>query len=73
MRTVSLSEACLLGWEQGSFSRGSEERLLPCLDADAPANNDPNSSGHIYWLRVKRYGQLSQRLWTISAIPLDKR
>ena len=72
MSAVSLSKACLLVWEQGGFSRGSEERLLPCIEAGAPAN-DASSSGHIQWLRVKRCGQLSQQLWTISAIPLDKR
>jgi hypothetical protein len=62
MSTVSLSEACLLVWEQGGFSRGSgsEERLVPSLDADAPAN-DANGDGHIQWLRVKRCGQLPQR------------
>jgi len=72
MSAVSLSEACLLVWEQGGFSRGSEERLLPSLDADAPAN-DANGDGHIQWLRVKRCGQLPQRRRSISAIALDKR
>ena len=72
MSTVSLSETCLLVWEQGGFSRGSEERLLPSLDADAPAN-DANGDGHIQWRRVKRCGQLPQRRRTIWAIPLDKR
>ena len=72
MSAVSLPEECLLVWEQGGFSRGSEERLLPSLDADAPAN-DANSDGHIQWLRVKRCGQLPQRRRTIWAIPLDKR
>jgi hypothetical protein len=72
MSAVSWSEACLLVWEQGGFSRGSEERLLPSLDADAPAN-DANGDGHIQWLRVKRCGQLPQRRRTIWAIPLDKR
>jgi hypothetical protein len=74
MSTVSWSEACLLVWEQGGFSRGSgsAERLVPSLDADARAN-DANGDGYIQWRRVKRCGQLPQRLWTISAIPLDKR
>ena len=50
----------------------AEERWLPRTDADAPANY-PNSCGHNEWLSVKRCGQLSQRLWTILAIALDKR
>jgi hypothetical protein len=72
MSVVSLSEAYLLAWEEGGFSRGRKERLWPSLAADAPAN-DANGDGHIQWLRVKRCGQLPQQLWTISAIPLDKR
>jgi hypothetical protein len=72
MSTINLSEVCLLVWEQGGFSRGSEERLLPSLDADALAN-DVNGYGYIQWLNLKRCGQLPQQLWTISAIPLDKR
>jgi len=50
----------------------AEERWWPSLDAEAAANY-PTSCGHIQWLSVKRGGQLSQRLWTISAIALDKR
>ncbi len=72
MSPVSLSEPCLLVWEQGGFPRGSQERLLPCREAATPATY-PNSCGPIPWLNVKRRGQLSQRLWAISAIPLDKR
>ncbi len=72
MSPVSLSEPCLLVWEQGGFPRGSQERLLPRREAATPATY-PNSCGHIPWLSVKRRGQLSQRLWAISAIPLDKR
>jgi hypothetical protein len=72
MSVVSLSEAYLLVWGSVGFSRGRKERLWPSLDADAPAN-DANGDEHIQWLRVKRCGQLPQQLWTISAIPLDKR
>ena len=72
MSVVSLSEAYLLVWGSVGFSRGGKERLWPSLDADAPVN-DANGDGHIQWLRVKRCGQLLQQLWTISAIPLDKR
>lgn len=72
MSVVSLSEAYLLVWGPVGFSRGRKERLWPSLDADAPAN-DANGDGHIQWRRVKRCGQLPQQLWTISAIPLDKR
>ena len=39
MSAASLTEACLLMWEQGGFPRGSEERCLPHTEADAPAND----------------------------------
>ena len=50
----------------------AEERWLPRPDADAAANY-PTGCGHIQWLSGNRGGQLSHRLWTISAIALDKR
>ncbi len=72
MRPVRLSEPGLLVWEQVGLPRGSEERVLPSLDAGTSANY-PTSCGHLPWLSVNRGGQLPHRLWTISAIPLDKR
>ena len=41
----------------------AEERLLSRREANSPANY-PDSCGHIQRLRVKRRGQLSQRLRT---------
>ena len=72
MSSVSVPEAGLLVWEQGGFSRGSEERLWPRLDAPAAANY-PTSCGPMRWLSVKRGGQLSHQLRAIWAIALDKR
>jgi len=72
MSSVSVFEPGLVVGTPPCFpSRGSEERQLSGLDADTPANY-ANCCGHLPRLSVKRDGQLSQRLWTISAITLDK-
>jgi hypothetical protein len=71
MSSVSWFEPALVVDQPLCFPRGSEERQWSGPDADT-ATNSANRGGHLPWLSVRRDGQLSPRLWTISAIALDK-
>jgi hypothetical protein len=71
MSAVSLFEPGLVVGKPLCFPRGSEERQWSGPDADTPVTY-AKRCGHLPWLSVKRDGQLFHRLWTISAIALDK-
>jgi hypothetical protein len=71
MSAVSWFEPGLVVGQALCFPRGSEERQGSGPDAHTPTTS-AKRCGHLPWLSVKREGQLSQRLWTISAIALDK-
>ncbi len=71
MSLVSWFEPGLVVGKALCFLGGSEERQWSGTGAETTANS-ANRCGHLPRLSVKRDGQFSQRLWTISAIALDK-